>query len=329
MIKIALIDSGINRESTVSKHRILSGITFDSKLDVIYSSEEFDDNGHGTFCANVILSRTTLSVIRPIKILNSQLKSNSELLIAALKILLDSDINIVNLSLSTSNPQYSDEIEMICNELYESGKIIVASYDNGGAISYPASFKNVLGVKGRFMNDASEYWFNGEDVIADYTPIMRQISNEKKCLAGGNSKATALITSYIASIWESDPNQSKEDVLKSFQVRAKKDKWSTEEYTQLSYPYAKQEIDNRLSENEKRLLLDTIDQFKNIKFEQGNAITQPLFICGLTKDNCFDLAYRLQEAYKVDLHVNEMNYKSFYSVANLSYVIGDAINEKT
>ncbi len=329
MIKIALIDSGINNELIDAAGRILFETTFDTQLDAIVSNRPSDENGHGTFCANLILSGTTSSVIQSIKILNSRLKSSSELLIAALKTLLNSDINIINLSLSTSNFQYSNEMEVICNELCDSGKIIVASYDNGGSVSYPASFKSVLGVKGRFMNDAAEYWFDGKDVIADYTPIMRKISEEKRCLTGGNSKATALITSYIASIWESDPNQSKEDVLKSFQVRAKKDKWSTEEYTQLSYPYAKPEIDNRLSEKEKRLLLDTIDQFKNIKFEQGNAITLPLFICGLTKDNCFDLAYLLQEAYKVDLHVNEMNYKSFYSVANLSYVIGDAINEKT
>lgn len=328
MIKIALIDSGINNELIFSKQRILSEITFSPQLHAINSSEMSDNNGHGTFCANLILSRTTFSVIQSIKILNSKLKSSSELLIAALKTLLDSDINIINLSLSTSNHQYSNEIEMICTELCESGKIIVASYDNGDSISYPASFKSVLGVKGRFMNDASEYWYDGEDVIADYTPIMGQIANNKKCLAGGNSKATALITSYIASIWEKNPNQTKKEVLKSFQVRAKKDKWSTEEYAQLSYPFAKLEIDNRLSEKEKILLLETINQFKNIKFEQGDAITQPLFNCGLTKDNCFDLAYLLQETYKVDLHVNMMNYKSFYSVANLSYVIGDALNEK-
>jgi len=108
MIKIALIDSGINNKLIDAEHRILFETTFDAQLNAIVSNRTSDDNGHGTFCANLILSRTSFSVIQSIKILNSNLKSSSELLIAALRTLINSDINIINLSLSTSNFHYSN-----------------------------------------------------------------------------------------------------------------------------------------------------------------------------------------------------------------------------
>lgn len=83
-----------------------------------------------------------------VKILDSNARGDLALLIESLKYICNTDIKLINLSLSVVSNNELDELLEICNTLSREGKIIVCSLENGVNESYLACYENVIGVKG-------------------------------------------------------------------------------------------------------------------------------------------------------------------------------------
>lgn len=132
-----------------------------------------------------------------VKVLNKHKECTSRILIEALKHTLIVDVRIIVLCLATQ--RYTKELESIIRELNENNKIIIASLENEAEFSYPAIFKECIGVKGMLLHrDVYKYNPNEQiEVICNSSPIY--IFNGKKNLRvySGNSKATGLFASKV------------------------------------------------------------------------------------------------------------------------------------
>lgn len=200
---IAVVDSGIDEQYCLSNDFIVEPVGYlysnglvsrtSNRIDV------YDRYGHGTMCIDYIHKLCPNAKIKPIKILNDLGKTNVVVLEKALEDLIDSDIKIINLSLSLTDYTY-ENLENICNRLNSVGKYVVASFYKNNDKSIPASLSNVVGVKGiPFLDDSKLIVLDNinRTYISDNSPVLVKSSLEKFSLFWGNSKATCIATSLI------------------------------------------------------------------------------------------------------------------------------------
>lgn len=195
-VRIAIVDSGISEEY-IDECESLKDFTLDNDI--------IDKSGHGTKMYEIIHSRewgiapnTKISIL---KVTSSNGETSFDDVLKALKWCENNNINIVSMSLATSqnNKKLHSEIEKLSNL----GVHIFSSVSNtSGYLSYPAEYKEVIGVyalgKLKFFDKANYYYlpFN------DFT-----ISENVK----GNSAATAFCVA-MASYHLTEDNEKNKDI---------------------------------------------------------------------------------------------------------------------
>lgn len=204
-IKIAVIDTGVD----MYDKEISNNLKFDRKLQVEHFEEKYknidDVNGHGTLCSKTILSICKDTLIYPVKIFDDCGKTSSWNLVEALERILHTDINIINISASTTNCPCEKELEEICKKIYEEGKIIICSHhnDKNSNSSIPTKFKTVLGVKGidEIFED-TDYFYNPQNEVQIYGNSKDKFLKFKDDVThfGKNSRAAAVFSGIVANL---------------------------------------------------------------------------------------------------------------------------------
>lgn len=144
---IVIVDTGVNisHESLLNSDRIY-GFEIREINNCLKVYNAFaDEIGHGTAITTIISSLCPYASICVVKIFEKELQINVKKLIYALKFINENiECNLINLSLGTL--EYSLELEEICKMLSNQNRILVAAFDNDGALSFPAAFDFVIGV---------------------------------------------------------------------------------------------------------------------------------------------------------------------------------------
>lgn len=161
---------------------------------------------HGSIVSRIILENTNkndfrLSVFR---VFNQSTNCDVKILISALSYIYNTiDCDIIHMSLGVRT--YSKELEEICYKLYKKGVIIVAAFDNAGAVSYPAGFNFVIGVVGSLRCQLSSDYVVLYNSIVDFKAKngmqhLFTVFNGEKILDAGNSLAAPYITAQINNL---------------------------------------------------------------------------------------------------------------------------------
>lgn len=146
---IVIVDSGVNFNHPAIKDNIIDGCSIqflpDNKFEII---DDFGDEiGHGTAVYYLIKRSCKKAKIFVFKLFNKSFNISLNEYCLALEYLYHNlDFKILHLSNGLSVCEDIPRLKKICNDLNKKHTIIVSSFDNGGAISYPASFDNVIGV---------------------------------------------------------------------------------------------------------------------------------------------------------------------------------------
>ena len=140
-VRIAIVDSGVRLD-----HPAVSG----HSPQMVYHSglkEGEGACGHGTAIYNIIKKTENFADIINFQITNQEEEISDGALLSCLSIIRDKyDVDIINLSLGLSLCDDIAGLRKVCDDLSSKGVIIVSAFDNIGSISYPAAFKNVIGV---------------------------------------------------------------------------------------------------------------------------------------------------------------------------------------
>lgn len=207
-IKIAIVDTGIDVKDECIKNYVKFNKSI--QLEEITEYKELDDlHGHGTFCAKTILSicnNIDNIEIYPVKIFDERGATSSTSLLKSLNNILNSDINLINISAATLNNKYKNELEDICDKLNKNGKIIISSLHKKAKDldSIPTIFKSVIGVMG--SNDI----YSDNDYIYKKDKKIQMTANTKECFIkfknevthfGKSSRASAVVTGIICNIF--------------------------------------------------------------------------------------------------------------------------------
>ncbi|KJD45255.1 S8 family serine peptidase [Paenibacillus terrae] len=132
---------------------------------------------HGTLCAGIVQTYFPDAMISSVKILNHR-KGNAVQLCAALRWCVKHRVQVANISLGSTDFRDRGMLREVVNEFAAAGLIMVCAAHNGGLLTYPASFTNVIGVQcGRSENlAAGQYRYDHEDAFVggtEFTEIHR------------------------------------------------------------------------------------------------------------------------------------------------------------
>lgn len=199
-INIVIVDSGVDVSHKSFKGMEIKGFSI---LDGSIVEGFHDRYGHGTAIFNIIKETADFANIINIKIPNIEDSISEEQLIDVLRYINSNvECDIINLSLGINICSKYQMLKECCNTLTDKGIIIVAAFDNNGAISYPAAFANVIGViSGARCNKVSDFVYHDDEVInVAAKGSIQKVAwvDSKYILLGGNSFACAHVTVQIA-----------------------------------------------------------------------------------------------------------------------------------
>lgn len=196
-VRIAIIDSGVRLD-----HPAIKGYS----PQIIYHSGLKKGEGrcgHGTAIYNIIKKTVPFADIINFQITNKDEGINKETLLSCLTVIRDEyNVDIINISLGVSLCDDVAMLRQICDELISKGVIIVSAFDNIGSISYPAAFKNVIGVTSLELCKKIDDFVVFDDGVINIgaNGNMQRLAWDTPdyILWGGNSFACAHVTVQIA-----------------------------------------------------------------------------------------------------------------------------------
>ena len=217
-VKIAIIDSGVDSEH-IEIGPIAHGadIRIDSDGQIVLGTDYVDRLGHGTACTGIIRHIAPDAEIHIVRIFEQSLVADGRVLIEALQWVIDQGIDVVNLSLGTTDRQYFEPIRELCRQAARENIILVAAAHNRGIESYPAILPNVIGVQGRPMQTRNDLYFQAEKNIECIAHGGEQIlcwRNSSKIIAAGSSFAASRIAGIICLIRQVYPCVSLDAIRK-------------------------------------------------------------------------------------------------------------------
>ncbi len=217
-IKIAIIDSGINKNHPDLKERVVGGISF------INNTEYWnDESGHGTSVAGVIGATDNIfgvvgvapeSELYSVKVIGASGGKLSNF-IQGLQWAIDNDIDIIVMSLGI--PVDSPSLHKIVDEGHSNGIILVAASGKDGQIYYPAKYSSVIAVGSINENNelTSENGAGEElELVAPGADIISTSANGYASF-DGTSMAVPHVAGVIALLKENNP------LLSNNEIRAK------------------------------------------------------------------------------------------------------------
>ena len=147
-IKVAVIDSGADPLSL--RHAQLH-----HSLRIKRRSGRFrfrrcltDPVGHGTACVELIGRLAPAAQISSLAITDEHGCFELESLIQAIEWCIEKGIDVVSVSLGTTDSSRRAELERVCTQAHAAGLVVIAAVHNDGLVSFPAHCESTIGVAG-------------------------------------------------------------------------------------------------------------------------------------------------------------------------------------
>jgi subtilisin family serine protease len=218
-IDVAVIDSGIDASHPKLKGKVVESVEAVIKKDKIefLPSSFTDSTGHGTACAGIIVSIAPDVRLHSIKVLGGTNVNDGRALLAGIEYSIKRHIQIVNLSVGTTKPQYFAPLHDLLDKAYQAGCVVVAAANNLPYPSYPSVFSSsLISVRRSEETDPFNFGFHYGEVIELTAPGVNVnttwLNGEYRKLTG-NSFACPHIVGIIALLLERFPK------LTPFQVK--------------------------------------------------------------------------------------------------------------
>lgn len=199
-VRIGIIDSGVN---LAHPHigNIAGGITI---APGVHDPSFVDHLGHGTAIAALIHARAPKAELFAVKIFRSSLVTNLATVLFAIDWCLDNEMDLINLSLGTTNPEHRTAFETAVARIQAMSKGIVSAYEMHNAPALPGSLPGVVGVLADSSKGPGEHGIEmrGGKKIFTASPFPREIPGvPRERNLHGISFAVAHVTATLGQLW--------------------------------------------------------------------------------------------------------------------------------
>ena len=219
-INIAVLDTGINGLHEDLSGRISAGYNFVNNIPILANTDS-DNHGHGTQVAGVIgaIGNNNMGVaginwvspIIPIKVLDSNGNGYSSDIAQGIYYATSNGAKIINLSLGGQYP--STTIKDAIDYAIANGLLVIAATGNdGGSISYPAKYSEVIAVGATNDSNIRPSWSNYGaeiDIVAPGVSIATtkdSAAGNEYVLSTGTSLAAPFVSSVLSLMWSLYPD---------------------------------------------------------------------------------------------------------------------------
>lgn len=197
---VAVVDSGVAND-----HEYLAGRVIPTGFDSINNKSCYDDRGHGTHVAGIIVANTKSNVkIKPYKVLSSAGEGTDMQVYLGIQAAVEDGVDIINLSLTRVGE--SEVIHEAVINAYNAGITVVAAAGNnnenvGQKFYSPASFPEVICAvsitTSKYKADTSN-WGSSKDLSAPGVDILSSYLNNTYKILSGTSMAAPFISCCVA-----------------------------------------------------------------------------------------------------------------------------------
>lgn len=143
-VRIAVVDTGIH-EGHPHLGAIDAGVAFDG--DGQPHQDVVDRLGHGTAVAAAIHEKAPAAALVPVKVFDRRLSTTGRALAAAIRWAVAQRVQIVNLSLGTTNAEHRQVLADVVAEARRAGTVIVAAAPTQEHAWLPGALPGVIGVE--------------------------------------------------------------------------------------------------------------------------------------------------------------------------------------
>lgn len=222
-MRVAVIDSGIESDHPALGGRVVGGIgieydpTAEDKLRYTMEEQPQDMFGHGTACAGIIHSLAPEAEIYSVRVLGRDGKGRSLQFAAGINWAIANEMQVINMSLSTSRQEYFALFHQLADEAYFKGCMLVSAVNNVPAPSYPSQYSSVVSVAAHEKQDPFTYYYNPEPPVEFGAPgidVRVAWNNKGYLVTTGNSFAAPHMAGIIALIRAKHPH------LTPFQIKS-------------------------------------------------------------------------------------------------------------
>ena len=217
-VRVAIIDSGI--DSTHEKIGAVHEVLLDS-----VSPQAAIGTGHGTACTGIIRHIAPTAALYDIRIFDESLTADGPALLSAIRWTIEQRMDVVNLSLGTTDVASRASLTDVCRQAREAGVILVAAEHNDGRESYPAVLPDVIGVTGGKVRGRYGYYYRpGHTIECVARGDAQRVcwTDPRYLMVSGTSFAAPHITGVVVLIRQAHPSAPLEQVRELLQANALK-----------------------------------------------------------------------------------------------------------
>jgi subtilisin len=170
-----------------------------------------DTCGHGTACASIIRRIAPDCELYSLRVLGPLGTGSGARLLAGLRWAVRQGYDVINLSLSTTRPQFVEELRTIADEAYFRRTAVVASAHNTPVESFPWRFSSVISVGSHQQEDPDVHLYNPAPPVEFFAPgqnVEVAWLGGRSIRSTGNSFATPYIAGRAAAILSKHPRMT-------------------------------------------------------------------------------------------------------------------------
>jgi hypothetical protein len=145
-VRVGVIDSGVNpRHPHISSPP--QGVSIGTVCDAAETESYLDILGHGTAVMAAIQEKAPDAEYFAVKVFHARLATKAALLFEAIEWCISQEMDVINLSLGTPNPDHLQTIANLSRAAFERGIVLVSAREVNGQSYLPGSLPGVIGVR--------------------------------------------------------------------------------------------------------------------------------------------------------------------------------------
>ena len=221
-VRVAVIDSGIEHDHPALEGCVRGGVAVEYDEEAEYSNRIEPDPvpedmaGHGTACAGIIHAIAPAAELYSVRVLGRDMLGRGIQFAAGLDWVIDNDMQVVNMSLSTSKQEYYGLLHELADDAYFKNMVLVSAVNNIPSPSYPSLYSSVISVAAHEEKDAFTFYYNPSPPVEFGAPgidVRVAWNNKQYITSTGNSFAAPHIAGIVALIRAKHPD------LTPFQIK--------------------------------------------------------------------------------------------------------------
>jgi subtilisin family serine protease len=214
-IRVAVVDTGVEYDHPALGGCVKGGIIveYDEEAEnsIRYETDDtpIDLAGHGTACAGIIHTVAPEAEIYSVRVMGSNGYGRAIQFAGGLDWTIENNIQVVNLSLSTSKEEYFGMFHDLADQAYFKHMSVVCAISNYPETSYPGLYSSVIAVAAHAGRDPFTYYYNPSPPVEFGAPgIDLEVAwmNKQYVISTGNSFAAPHIAGIVALIRAKHPD---------------------------------------------------------------------------------------------------------------------------